>query len=58
MQHETNAIRNEQQIDRVDIKKRNGGVLRMAQCNDGDDGGDDEVGATRNFSMMRCVRLQ
>ena len=51
------AIRNEQQTNRVGIKQCDGGVLRTAQRNDGEDGGD-EVSATRDLSMMRCAGLQ
>ena len=42
---------NEQQTDRVDIKRRDGATLKTAQRNDGEDGGDDEVGTTRDVSM-------
>ena len=58
MQHTTNAIRNEQQADRVDIKRSDRGALRMAQRDNDADGGDDEVSATRNFSMTQCIRTQ
>ena len=37
MKYATNVIRNKQQTDRVAIKQRNGGALRMAQRNDGED---------------------
>jgi len=30
----------------------NGGALKMIQRNDGEDGSDDEVGATYDFSVM------
>ena len=33
-----NTIRNKQQTDRVDMKRRDGGVLRMVQCDNGEDG--------------------
>ena len=58
MQHETDVIRNKQQTDRVDIKRRNGSPLRTAQQDDVEYGGDDEVDATYNFFMKRCVGLQ
>ena len=57
MQHATNAIHNERQTDYVDIKRCNGGALKAAQRDDVEDGGDNEVGATRGFSMERCVGL-
>ena len=52
MQHASDAIRNEQQTDRVDIKQRDGDTLRTVQRYNSEDEGDDEVGATRSFSMM------
>ena len=58
MQHTTDAIHNEQYTDRVNIKRHNGGALRTAQHDNGEDGGDDEFGATHKFSMMRCVGLE
>ena len=32
------AVHNKQQTDRVDMKRRDGGVLRMVQCDNGKDG--------------------
>ena len=58
MQHAIDVIRNEQQTDRVNIKQQNRGALSAVQHDNGEDGGDDEVSATRNFSMTRCVGLQ
>ena len=51
------AIGNEQYADRVGIKQRDGGVLRTAQRDEGEDGGD-EVGKTCNLSITRCVGIQ
>ena len=45
-----NTIRNKQQTDRVDIKRRNRGVLRTVQQGNVEDGGD-KVGTTRDLSM-------
>ena len=58
MQHVTDEIHNERQTDRIDIKRRDGGALKTVQRDDSGDGINDEVSATRNFSMTRCVGMQ
>ena len=58
MKHATDAIRNEQQTGRVNIKWHNGCALRTPQHDNSEDGGDNEVGVTRKFYMTRCVGLQ
>ena len=58
MQHANDAIQNEQQTDRANIKWHNGGALRTSQHDNGEDEGDDEVGAMHSFSMTRCAGLE
>ena len=58
MQHATDTISNERHNYHVDIKRRDGGALRIAQRDDGEDEVNDEVGIACRFSMTRCVGLQ
>ena len=45
------VIHNEKYTNHVDMNWRDGRVLGTAQCNNGEDGGD-ELGATRDLSMI------
>ena len=51
MKHAADTIYNEQQTDYVDIKRCDGGALSTAQRDIGENRGDDQVGAMREFSM-------